>query len=144
MTRAADLAVRGLGLLVAFVAAIASALLTAFLTPLYLGTIRLPVAILVAAVANYALVWFTYRATEQKLLSLLPGLAWMIVMIVLSTRTGEGDVVLAGNNWVALVSIFVGVGAYAVAGYRLFVPPPPPLRPPAPPAAPPPAPSTDG
>jgi hypothetical protein len=145
--RAADLAIRGLGALVAVVAAVASALLTAFLTPLYLGTVRVPVSIVIAIVANYALVWFAYRATGQKLVALLPGLVWIAVIIVLSAKTTEGDIVLAANNWVVLVSIFAGVGAYAVAAYRLFVPPPPPLRPP-PPVAPavagPPAPPPTG
>lgn len=138
MRRAADQAVRGLGVLVAVVAAVALALLTAFLTPLHLGevplldyrgAVRLPLAIGVAVMANWALVWFTFRATEWKPLALLPGLVWMGIMIVLSARTTEGDIVLAANNWVAVVSIFAGVGAYAVAGYRLLVPPPPPARP---------------
>lgn len=130
-----DLALRFTGTLVAVVGAVATAVMAAFLTPLYAGTVRLPVAIVVAVAANYALVWFTYRVTEHKLVALLPGLVWMGVMILFSARTSEGDIVLAGNNWVGLATIFTGVAAYAVAAYRLLIPPPPPVRPsPGPPA----------
>jgi hypothetical protein len=118
--RAADLALRVAGTLVAVGGAVATALVEAFLTPLYAGTVRLPAAAVLAVVTNAALVWFTYRATGHKLVALLPGLAWMAIMIVAAGRTTEGDIVLAGDNWVAMVTIFAGVGGYAFAAYRLL------------------------
>lgn len=123
MSRAADLALRAAGALVAVVAAVATAVLAAFLSPLYLGTVRLPLAVLVAVVANYALVWFAFRVTGHRLVALLPGLVWIGTMIRLAAPTTEGDMVLTGNNWVGLGAVVAGVAAYAVAGFRLFNPP---------------------
>jgi hypothetical protein len=123
VNRAADLALRALGLAVALAAALLTALLEAFLTPLYLGTVRLPLAPLLAALTSAALVWFTHQVTGHKLLALVPGLVWMGLMIVAAGRTTEGDIVLAGDNWVALATIIAGVAGFAVAGYRLLNPP---------------------
>lgn len=125
MTSAVDLALRVLGALVAFALAVTTALWEAFLTPLHVDRFRLPIAPVLAIVTNVALVWFTHRVTGSKLVALLPGVAWMGLMIVASGRTTEGDLVLAANNWVALATLLTGVAAYVYGAYRMITPPSP-------------------
>lgn len=115
---------RVLGAAVGVVAAIETAVLEAFLTPLRWGGGRFPLAILLAVLTNLAVVWFTYEVTRGRLLTLLPGIAWAGVMVVLSARTTEGDIVLTGENWVAQVTILAGVVGYAVGAYRIVARPP--------------------
>jgi len=38
-----------------------------------------------------------------------------------SSRQVEGDILLPGNNWVGLATIFAGSLAFGVAGYRLIL-----------------------
>jgi len=115
---------RVLGTLVGVAAAVVTAVLEAFLTPLWWGEVRVPLAVLLAVLTNLAVLWFTHEVTRSRLLTLLPGIAWMGVMIVLSARTTEGDIVLAGDNWVALGTILAGVAGYAAGAYRIVTRPP--------------------
>jgi len=115
---------RVLGTLVGVAAAVVTAVLEAFLTPLWWDGVRVPLAVLLAVLTNLAVLWFTHEVTRSRLLTLLPGIAWMGVMIVLSARTTEGDIVLAGDNWVALGTILAGVAGYAAGAYRIVTRPP--------------------
>jgi hypothetical protein len=112
------------GMVVAIWGAIVCALIGAFLTPFRIGGTLIPIAIVVALVANFVLVRFTYFVTGNKLLlSLVPGVVWLIVTVVLgSGRTTEGDLVLSGNNWVASVYLVAGPVAVGFAAYRLITP----------------------
>lgn len=125
-----DLAVRVLGGLVAVAGGLVTALIEVFLAPLRVGTVRLPVSPVLAVLGNVALVWFTYRATGKRGVLVLPALAWMAVLLMAAGRTDEGDLLLTGDNWVGLATIFVGTAAFAVAAYFLLVPrrPTPPHR----------------
>lgn len=137
MNHGPDLALRIAGGLVAVALGVLTAVYEAFYTPLYLGSVRLPLSVVFAVITNYALVWFTYEVTGHRLLALVPGLVWMGVMIVASGRTAEGDMLLLPDNWVALITIFAGVGGFTLAGYRLVArPPSPPQAPPSPPQTP--------
>ncbi|HET8659924.1 MAG TPA: hypothetical protein VFM55_13110 [Micromonosporaceae bacterium] len=114
---------RMLGTLVGVAAAMVTAVLEAFLTPLWWLGVRIPLAVLLAVLTNLAVLWFTHEVTRSRVLTLLPGIAWMGVMIVLSARTTEGDIVLA-DNWVALSTILAGVAGYAAGAYRIVTRPP--------------------
>lgn len=115
-----DLAVRIAGGLVAVAGGLVTAVVEVFLTPLRIDGVRLPVSILLAIAGNLVLVWFTYRTTGRRGMVVLPFLVWMVVMIRASGRTAEGDLLLTGDNWVGLVTIFAGTAAFAVGGYRLI------------------------
>lgn len=117
------------GTVVGVLFAIVTALGEAFLVPLHWGTVRVPLAVVLAVLTNWAALWFTYQVTRSKGLSLVPGFVWMAMMVALSGGTSEGDIVLASDNWVGIVTLFAGVGAFTLFAYRLITqPPPPPAR----------------
>jgi len=103
------------------------ALWGAFLTPFRVGTLLVPVSLVLAVVGNAALMLFAYRTTRHRLLGLLPGLAWMAVSVVAADRTAEGDVVLR-DNWVSLAYLLAGSATIAIVGYRLAASPTPTSR----------------
>jgi hypothetical protein len=113
---------RLVGLLVAVVGAIAVALLGAFLTPLRIGSVLVPVS-LVLVVAGLAVVTrFAHAVTEHIGLSLVPGVVWLVLSLVFSVRTTEGDLILISTNWVATVYLLVGSVTIGVLGYRMILP----------------------
>jgi hypothetical protein len=118
-----DLPLRLLGFAVALGLAAYSAVLEAFLTPLYLPQVqaRLPVALVVAVAGNLALVWFTVRVTGRGLAVLGPAAVWVAVMMVAASRTTEGDLVLTSNNWVGVGTMVAGSLAFAAGAYALIL-----------------------
>jgi hypothetical protein len=120
--RLADLALRIVGVLVGMAGGLITAVIEAFLTPLRIGSARVPVSILLAVVGNVLLVWFTYRATSHRGAAVLPGLVWFAIMIIAAGRTSEGDLLLTGDNWVGVATIFAGTIGFAGAVYRLILP----------------------
>jgi hypothetical protein len=116
-----DLALRVAGGLVAVAGALVTAVIEVFLAPLRVGTVRAPVSLVLAVAGNLALVWFTYRATGRRAAVVLPALVWMAVMIPAASRTDEGDLLLTGDNWVGLVTIFGGAVTFAGGAYRLIL-----------------------
>jgi hypothetical protein len=125
------------GTLVGVAIAALTAVYEAFFVPLRWGTVRIPVAVLLAVVVNLLLVWFTREVTGSTRLALVPALAWCAVMIVAAGGRPEGDIVLASNNWVALVLMVVGAVSWGVGALVLITRQPLPPRPPV--AGPPPA-----
>jgi hypothetical protein len=117
-----DLALRVLGALVAMSGAFVTAVFEVFLAPLRVGTVRLPLSLLLAVVGNLVLVWYTYRVTEKRAAVALPALVWIVVMVRASGRTTEGDLLLTGDNWVGLLTILGGTVAFAAGAYRLILP----------------------
>jgi hypothetical protein len=116
-----DLAIRIAGFVVALLLAAVSAAIEAFLAPLYWGSVRVPLGLLLAVVGNLGLVWFTVRVTGRRLTVLGPALVWTAVMVTASTRTTEGDLVLTSNNWVGIGTMLAGSLTFAAAGYRLIL-----------------------
>jgi hypothetical protein len=112
---------RVLGFVVALLLAAISAAYEAFLTPLYWGSIRLPVSMVAAVVGNLALVYFTYVVTGRRLATAGPAVVWVAVMVAAASRSSEGDLVLTDNNWVGIGTMLAGSVAFAVAGYRLVL-----------------------
>ncbi len=115
-------AVRAGAVAVACWGAVLVALLGAFLTPYRLGGILIPVSLVVVVAGLVAVTRFAYVATEHAGLSLVPGVLWLIVSLVLSARTTEGDLVLTQQNWVANVYLLVGSITLGVLGYRMVMP----------------------
>jgi hypothetical protein len=103
------------GVLVA-VLAVGLALVEAFLVPLRIGTIPLPVCVPLAMAGNIALAKLAARQTGSIAWGAVPPVLWLIVVIVLSLPRAEGDLVVPGSL-TGLVFLFAGAvsGAYGVA-----------------------------
>ena len=116
-----DVLLRATGFAVGLGLAALSALYEAFMTPLYLGQVRFPVAVFAAVVGNLALVWFTVVVTGRRLLALGPAVVWVAVMVTASGRTTEGDLVMTNSNWVGIGTMIAGAVAFGAAGYWLVL-----------------------
>jgi len=112
-----DLLLRLGGLVVATLAAALSALVEAFLVPLRVGGVPVPLSPVLAVAGNVLLVRFAARVTGSRLAVLGPTLAWFWVVLALAGRTTEGDLVVPGT----LVggALLLG-GAAALAGAVLL------------------------
>ncbi len=118
----AELAVRVGGVVVVVVATVVTAVAELYLTPLRVGGVPIGVAILFAAVANWALAWFALFTTGRRWAMGLPWALWTLFMLFAAgVRTTEGDYLLGGNDWVALVMILVGSLSFAVFSYRAIL-----------------------
>jgi len=117
------LLLRVAGGVVAVGLAAAFAVYGAFLAPLYYpgSDIRLPVALVFALVGNPLLVWFTYRVTGHRLALLAPAAVWCGVWLAASGRTTEGDLLITGDNWVGLTTLFLGPLAFAAGAYLTVI-----------------------
>jgi hypothetical protein len=109
------------GTAVGVLAGFVTALWEVFLSPLYVHHVLIPIAPVLAAVGNVALVWFTKQVTGRTGLALLPGLVWFVTMFVGSVRTTEGDLLIPTSDWPGLVALLIGAVAWGVAGYRLIL-----------------------
>jgi hypothetical protein len=110
------------GLAVACLGAVLVAVVGAFLTPFRIGTVLVPVSLLIVIGGLTAVIRFAYAVTEKVGLSLIPGIVWLVLSLVLSARTREGDLVLLQQNWVAVVYILVGSVTVGVLAFRMIVP----------------------
>ncbi|MGH3660485.1 MAG: hypothetical protein ACRDT8_15450 [Micromonosporaceae bacterium] len=94
-----------------------SAIVEVFWVTLRVEGVRAPVSVLVAVVVNFSLPLLTRWVTGSRHAAMLPALAWFAVVLFFAPGTTEGDVVLAGNDWVALTLLLVGSVAAGVGGY---------------------------
>jgi hypothetical protein len=117
-----DLLLRIAGGLVAVWGAIVATLLEAFLVPLRLGGVRVPLCLVLAVAGNIALMRFARAVTGNRFVALLPGLVWFAVTIVLSVQTGAGDTVLVGGDWMPLALLLFGAASVAIGAYLVVVP----------------------
>lgn len=125
-SRALEISLRVCGGFVAVVAAVTTALAEIFFAPLRVGGVLIGASVLVAVVANVALVRFTAAVAGARW-AVVPALIWLTLMIAASFRREEGDILLA-NNWVGIGTIFAGSLAFAGAAAKLIIasaPPPP-------------------
>ena len=125
------------GLVVAIAAALVTGVLEVLLSTLRAGDLGtmwrgapigsgggplLGLSILLAAVGNYAIGWFAVGTTGRRWALGPPWALWTILMLFAAgVRTREGDSLLSGDNWVALVMILVGSLTYAVYSYRMIL-----------------------
>lgn len=83
----------------------------AFLVPLRVGTVRVPVSLLIAGVGNLLL-----GLTGGRLLGaagvLLPGALWLGLAVLLGSRRREGDLIIPGD---VVGTLFLAVGALGFA-----------------------------
>lgn len=112
--------IRVAGGVVATILAAITALIEIFYTPLRLGEYLIGVSAVMAVLVNFWLLRFTVAVTGAAWTGLLPAVVWFGLMMAASDRSDEGDVLLAADNWVALVTIFAGSLSFAAAGYRVI------------------------
>jgi hypothetical protein len=125
------------GVLVAVVAAFVTGVLEILLTTLRWGDLGsiwrgdaigsgggplLGVSILLAIVANYGIAWFAVSTTGRRWALAPPWALWTLMMLLAAgVRTNEGDYLLGGEDWIALVMILVGSLTFAVYSYRMIL-----------------------
>jgi hypothetical protein len=121
-SRALDRALRAAGLVISLLGTVLSAALELSLTPLRLGGVPVGASILLAAAANPAIAWFAVATTERRWALGPPWAVWTLLMLAAAgVRTDEGDYLIGGNDWVALVMILVGSLAFALYAYRMIL-----------------------
>jgi hypothetical protein len=128
VARIVDVGLRVLAGVVATLLAVLLALAEGFLLPTRIVDIPAPVASFVLVVAgNAALIRFAYHATGSGLGMVGPCVAWLGTMLVLGSRTDEGDLVLPGD-WRALLLFFGGTAVLVVAAFLAVTPSPARIR----------------
>ncbi|HEX5495106.1 MAG TPA: DUF6113 family protein [Mycobacteriales bacterium] len=95
--------------------------LECFLVPFRIGGTSVPVALLLALVGNVVLTRAMYRATAHRAATAVPVVAWLALVLVLASKTAEGDLVVPGT-WPGLLFLFGGTIAGAVAVGRTVAP----------------------
>jgi hypothetical protein len=120
--RPLDLIIRVAGWVISIVAVILTGVLELFFTPLRAFGFPIGVSILMALVANPAIAWFAVTTTGRRSGLVPPWIIWTILMLFATGyRTAEGDYLVSGNDWVALVMILLGSLAFAVYAYRMIL-----------------------
>jgi hypothetical protein len=123
--RLLDLGLRLAGAVVVVVAGVVTGVLELLLATVRLGGQLIGVSALLAVGANIALSWFAHEAVGRRWAVALPAVPWFVLMAVAAVRTSEGDLLLAGDNWVGLAMIVAGAMTFAVMGFRQILAPPP-------------------
>jgi hypothetical protein len=123
---ALERSIRVAGVVVSVLATFLSALLELFLTPLRLGGVPVGAAIVLAVLANLAICWFVMTTVGRRWALAPPWALWTLIMFfAVGIRTTEGDYLIGGDDWVALVMILAGSLAFAVFTYKMILRPPP-------------------
>jgi hypothetical protein len=94
----------------------------AFLLPLYLGSIPVPVSGLISGIVNAALVWAALQWAHTPRLAALPLWAWLATALGLTLGGPGGDIVLSGTGIMQLAPILfvvLGGGPPAYVLWRL-------------------------
>ena len=121
-SRALELTVRSAGLLISVLAVVVTALLELFLSPLRLGGVPIGVAVPAAVVGNLAISWFAVTTVGRRWALGPPWAVWTLIMFAATgLRSPEGDYLISGDNWVALVMILVGSLTFAVYMYKMIL-----------------------
>ena len=129
LRRTLDLTLRLVGAVVAVAGAVLTAVLELLLATVRVGGALIGVSALLAVLANVALSWFANYAVGRRWAVALPALTWFALMIVAAGGRAEGDILLAGDNWVGLALIVAGSMAFAVMAFRAILSVPPRARP---------------
>jgi len=115
------------GVLVALAAGVV-AIVEVFFVVLRIGTVRMPVSIILAVVLHPLLTRAMRDATGSRLAVVVPLAVWIAVVIPFSASRAEGDLILTGET-VSYAYLLIAMGAFIVAIFRLL-----PARRPIPPA----------
>jgi hypothetical protein len=132
-----DPLIRAGGVVVSIVAAFVTGVLELFLTTMRAGDLTtiwrgnaigsgggpvIGVSVLLAVLANYGIAWFAVSTTGRRWALGPPWVLWTLMMLFAAgVRTNEGDYLLGGDDWVALVMILVGSLTFAVFAYRMIL-----------------------
>jgi len=128
MNRALNIA----GIVACALGAVLAAIITTLLTPLYWGAAIVPLAVLLAIVANVAFPILARELGLSPIGSALPYGLWLITVIVLASARPEGDVLLpagkGGQVWVTYGMLAAGAlaGGMTVAMQSMTRRPAPP------------------
>lgn len=126
LTAVVDRVLRIVGGVLSVIGATLTAVLELIFATLRVGGYLIGVSVLIAVVANVALSWFARRAVGGGWAIALPAVTWFALMVIVAGGTDEGDILLAGNNWVGLAMIVAGSMAFAVMAFRMILAPRPP------------------
>ncbi|MGW1743713.1 hypothetical protein ACWCPQ_33515 [Nocardia sp. NPDC001965] len=99
-SRRAALAAGVLGpllIVVLIVDAVVTLILEVLYLPLYIGGVAVPLAALVAAPVNVALVWAAATVTTRSTVLFLPIAAWLAAFLIAASRGPGGDVPLRSD-----------------------------------------------
>jgi hypothetical protein len=110
----------GGGAVVVWLAALA-AVCEAFLVPFRVAGARVPLAVLLAVLGNLGLPWLARWLSRSRPVTMMPALVWFLIIVVFAGGTTEGDVVLAGNDWVAVGLLLAGSAAAAAGAWFALV-----------------------
>jgi hypothetical protein len=125
-SRAIELTLRTAGVVIAVLATVLTGFLELFLTPLRLGGVPVGVAVPAVVLANLAICWFAVTTVGRRWALAPPWAVWTLIMFFAAgTRTTEGDYLISGDDWVALVMILVGSLTFAGYTYKLILRGPP-------------------
>ena len=132
-----DQVIRVAGVVIAVVAAFLSGVFEVLLSTLRAGDLvtvwrgdpigsgsgpLLGVSVLLAVAGNLGIAWFAVGTTGRRWALGPPWALWTLLMLFAAgVRTHEGDYLLSGDNWVALVMILVGSLAFAIYAYRMIL-----------------------
>jgi hypothetical protein len=129
-SRALDRTIRIAGVVVAVLAAILSGVLELFYTTVRVAGVPIGVSILMAVAGNVAIAWFAVTTAARRWALGPPWVVWTVMMLFASGfRTREGDYLVSGDDWVALVMILAGSLAFAGYAYRMILRRPPVTKP---------------
>jgi hypothetical protein len=121
------------------------ALTEVFWLPLRVGGVLVPLSLMAAVTGNLLLPGLLLRSSGSRLVAVLPGVVWLVVVLAAMMRRPEGDLVITGTGvtgMLNLVFLLLGVLAAAVAVGRILGTPA--HRPVSPAAAPTPDPTGSG
>lgn len=109
---ATDSAVRIVVLTLLVIDGVISAVVGAFLLPLYIGAVPVPISALASGLLNAALVWAAMSWTKSKRQAALPLVAWLVTVGALTIGGHGNDIVFGGPGLMAYsVLVFLLVGA---------------------------------
>ena len=114
--------IRVAGLFVVAIATLVTAIVELYLTPLRIAGVPVGASVLFAVVINWTLAWFALRTTRRRWAVGVPWVLWTVIMLFAAgAKTTEGDYLLSGTDWIALVMILAGSLAFAVFAYRMIL-----------------------
>ena len=90
----------------------------AFLVPLRLGGVPVPLCVVIAVVGNAGLGLAGSRITGSRLGGLVPGLVWLLIVLAFGTQTASGDIVIEASVMGYAFLVLGVIAAVAVLGVR--------------------------
>jgi hypothetical protein len=123
--RLLDVVLRVVGGLVAVAGGVLTALIALLLSTVRVGGQLIGVSVVVTIAGAVAVSWFAYTTVGRRWAVALPALPWFVLMAVAAVRTDEGDLLVAGENWVGLAMITTGAMTFAVMAFRQILSPQP-------------------